>query len=88
MKTIYKYQVIGPGERVRMPADAQIVTGGEQDGMLFVWSLHGIPDDATTYRDRYFEVYGTGHRIPEDATYISTFFSGPFVWHVFELVAP
>ena len=87
MKTIYKYQALGPDIAVPLPADSQIVTAGEQDGMLFVWALHGIPDPNTTYRDHYFDVYGTGHMIPENATYISTFFSGPFVWHVFELVA-
>lgn len=34
---------------------------------------------------RTFQVFGTGHDIPEDAKYVGTAMDHPYVWHLFEL---
>jgi hypothetical protein len=55
--------------------------------MIFAW--YEFADQVNTV-DRSFRVYGTGHAIPDDATYVGTALvsSGILVWHLYERSAP
>lgn len=91
MKVIYKYTV--PNERgtaIELPVDSQVVHVGLQRGDLMLWIEHGAVDANTRRAPRHFDVFGTGHEIPDDSRYVGTFFDGPFVFHVYETqyVAP
>lgn len=66
-----------------LPADAQIIHVGMQNGKLCYWEEHsgnGLAMVLMQYR-----VVGTGHAIPLTADYIGTAFDGGFVWHLYEL---
>lgn len=81
MKTIYKYEAYG-GARVDLPAGAQILTLGVQDGWVYVWAL--IDTEAPTRPVRFTRV-GTGWEMhPDPGTYVGTYHeAGGLVWHVF-----
>jgi hypothetical protein len=85
MKVVYKYAVSPHnGKAVELPRPAKIVKVGMQGDTLMLWAEHGVPDANTSHVTRHFDVFGTGHPIPEDAVHVGTFFDGPFVWHVYE----
>lgn len=46
--------------------------------------------DAGTRIPRVFQVFGTGHQLPDDATHVGSVVtdSGRLVWHLMELGAP
>lgn len=84
----------GP-QQVEMPVSATIVNvGSKTTGFIDIWAI--VDEDAieqTTVRT--FQVFGTGHPLPEDAQYVDTSIQdGPFgmqngsmVWHLFERLA-
>lgn len=81
-KVVYKYPLgMGPNT-VALPKNAKIVHIGMQEGFPMMWVEH--PHEWESYEKRFFEIFGTGNPIPEDAEHISTFFDPPFVWHVYE----
>lgn len=80
MKTIYKYPV---GE-VQIPRGAKVLTANVQDRQFYIWAE---VDTDQVLEHRTFVVYGTGHKMTDDAhCYIATIFEDPFVWHVYERV--
>lgn len=87
-KVVYKYMV--PNERstpIEMPVDSKVVHVDLQRGDLMLWVEHGWVDENTPRTKRCFDVFGTGHAIPFESTYVGTFFDGPFVFHVYEVPA-
>jgi hypothetical protein len=88
MRTVYKYSLdaVAASEDVLMlPAAAQILTAAFQGDVLQVWAL---VDTLAPLRARRFGVYGTGHPIPQQRqVYIATAFTGPLVFHVFEILS-
>jgi len=52
-----------------------------RSGSAFIWAE---VDTESRVIERQFVVYGTGHNIQPGHKYIGTFFSTPFVWHVYE----
>ena len=85
-KVVYKYEIRGDERPIQMPADATIVHVAEQDSRLMLWAEHILPDENTSVAVRKFSVFGTGHQIPFGAEYVGTFFNGPFVFHVYEIL--
>lgn len=84
---VYKYR-IEPADHfdLLLPKGAKILTAGRQGAACFLWALVDI--DAKE-QVRHFRWAGTGHDItetPENLRYVSTFFDGPFVWHIFEIL--
>lgn len=81
--TVYKYQ-LDTVCTLKLPPDAEPLKVAMQDGVPVMWVL--LNPEALTVRRR-FEIYGTGHTIPdaESRTYVDTFFTGPLVYHVFEV---
>lgn len=81
MRTVYKYRMVEPDGHVYvvpLPEDAEILWA-EKD---WFWAeVH------TEYpmQDRKFVVRGTGHPLNDNEYYLSTWFDGPFVWHLFEV---
>jgi hypothetical protein len=71
-----------------MPVGSVIRHVGVQNGRITLWfetnlNLMDRKDDEGL-ESRRFAVRGTGHPIPEGATYLGTVQMTPFVWHVFE----
>jgi hypothetical protein len=71
-----------------MPVGSVIRHVGVQNGRITLWfetdfDLMGREGSDHT-ETRRFAVRGTGHPIPEGATYLGTVQMTPFVWHVFE----
>jgi hypothetical protein len=84
MKTISKYQLSVARQALSIPAGAQILCLQTQDDNAHIWALVDTDQELCS---RNFEIYGTGHKLPDNpGTYIGTFQtnSGLFVWHVFE----
>jgi len=85
MNTIYKYKLQPNFGRLEMPQGAQVLTVQMQDGTPCLWARVDT-DRALEWRS--FDVYGTGHEMPDDPrlVYVATFQmdGGALVWHVFE----
>ena len=86
MNTIYKYRLEpNCGGAVHMPQGAQVLTVQMQDGVPCLWAK---VDTTQPAERRTFDVYGTGHAMPNDPrlVYVATFQmdGGALVWHVFE----
>ena len=84
---IFKYELeIMDFQEIRLPRGAKILHIGGQHYRLFIWAM--VDEDAETH-PRWFEIIGTGHRMPErkeyDRKFLATTILPPFVWHVFEL---
>lgn len=81
---VFKFPLERMRERIQLPADAKPLKVAMQQGLPVMW-VH--LDPAAPKIERCFEVYGTGHTIPDDAklTFVDTYFDGPFVFHVFEV---
>lgn len=66
---------------VQMPVGAQVVRFGLQGSVPTLWAL---VDTQAQLAARRFAIIGTGHDFPDDAVYVGSFDSPPFVWHVVE----
>jgi hypothetical protein len=89
MRTIWKFPLpfVAYECTIAMPAGAEIVRmepqfSGPRNGVPTLWA---IVDDQAAQERRRFAVIGTGHRLPDEATYIGSYEADPFVWHVVEL---
>jgi hypothetical protein len=85
MITIYKYP-LQPGRTVlEMPKGAHVLTVQMQRDEPCLWAR---VDTSQQNERRAFDVYGTGHQMPDDVrfVYVATFQmdGGALVWHVFE----
>lgn len=88
MQTIWKFP-IHPDDiiRVQMPKGARILTVQEQHGQPAIWAE---VDTEAEKEERLFEVFGTGHEMPNDMgverEYVGTFQlrGGALVFHLYE----
>ena len=85
MAMIYKYPLAPGHTELRMPKGAQVLTVQLQNGNPCMWVK---VDPGAEQEDRAFDVYGTGHDMPDDPRmiYVGTFQMdrGALVWHVFD----
>ena len=84
MKKIYKYEILTDG-KLMLPNGAIVRKVAAKGESICLWA-EVDPDRSTL--ERFFEVFGTGHEMPEgmgiDRVYIDTVLMGPFVFHVYE----
>lgn len=84
-RVVWKYTLMGMVNAVEMPAGAELLTVGKQGEMPQLWAL--VDPNAPRVK-RMVAVYGTGIEIDLVQTgplkYVTTFFTEPFVWHVFD----
>lgn len=87
MKTIWKFTLtITDGQRINMPAGAEILCVQMQGNQPQLWALVDLSEDNLTEM-RAIEIHGTGNPIPGgQRRYIGTFQQFRFVWHVFERI--
>ena len=93
MKTVYKYVLDnGPILSLDLPAKAIPVffTTQQQRDLqyrlcLWIERETAVPPDQLVKRA--FQIFGTGHFIPDSAKYIGSCLDGPFVWHCYEVPA-
>lgn len=90
MRTIHKFIVPFASQAVNelppMPANPaapiRFVGLDPRSGLPAVWIE--VHTDDNPDPGRRMVVYGTGHEIPPDLTYVGSLIDGSFVWHVFE----
>lgn len=83
-QSVYKYPISFQRDvRVMMPEGARLVKAGlDSDEVPCIWAL--VDASVPPRVERKFGIYGTGGTVPGRCIYVDTFFSMPFVWHVFE----
>ena len=89
-KTIWKFPItVGDIVKIEMPLYAEILTIQSQFDEPMMWAL---VDPKQIKEIRYFEVFGTGHSVPDldndkKRKYINTFqvHGGSLIFHLFEL---
>jgi hypothetical protein len=83
MRTIYKYDLMIGYNSLYLADGYKVLHVAEQYGNLTMWVDQTIGNSAS-YRT--FNVYGTGHPIPDDnAVHVGTaLMSSGLVWHVYE----
>ena len=82
MKTIWKFPVPFPHGDIIMPKGANVLALQIQHGIPTLWA-EVDPDNPN--ETHHLAIYGTGHPIdPGAGSYIGTFQSPPFVWHVYD----
>jgi hypothetical protein len=83
-RTIYRYEIPVDDRWHAVDLSGPIVhVASRSMRSVELWAVHG--DKPATRRG--FRVYGTGHPIPGDATYVGTAIppGGQLVWHLLEL---
>lgn len=86
-KTIWKYPVSDIGEvTIPMPAGSKVVfVAGDPSGISPAFWAE--VDQSAPIEFRKFQIVGTGHDIPPYAIHRGTVIQGPFVWHLYEILA-
>lgn len=84
MKTIYKYKIDtdSPKFSIDMPIGWKFIRAQLQNGNPFLWAE---VKDGVAKKEVHFQLFGTGHEISDDATYLTTYDQGPFVLHLYQL---
>jgi hypothetical protein len=84
VRTIWKHEVkVGDDPTILLHDDARIIRVGSQSrGVVTFWEEHSALGDNKVLH--HFEVFGTGHRIPDGFEYVGSVDDGPFVWHLYE----
>jgi len=85
---IWKYEII-PDDKIQieMPEKAEILSVQFQKGKVCIWALVNADNKP---EKRFFEVFGTGHKVPVDMgisrKFMGTFqiYGGDLVFHLFE----
>ncbi len=87
MKTIHRYPLLLEAScAYSLPIGAIIRhVGIDRTDNIAFWAEGDV--DAAPGPQRTFEVYGTGHDVPDAAVYVGTALQGQFVWHVYERVS-
>jgi hypothetical protein len=88
MKTIWKFELSPDNMVLKMPKRAKVLSVQTQLGKPCIWAL---VDTENGFEERTFEIFGTGHEIPDDGAeriFLDTFqlHNGMFVFHAFEKV--
>ena len=79
MKKVFKYplELTGVPQQVLMPAGAQVVYVGDQNGTITIWAL---VDPEAEPLHKIFLIAGTGHPLIRDnVTYLGAVFQDAFV---------
>jgi hypothetical protein len=86
MLKVYRYNFkLDDYITIDLPKYAQILKFGFHNGSYSIWAL---VNPLAPHETRKFRLCGTGYHITENENelkYINTFFSGEYVWHVFEV---
>lgn len=89
MRTIWKFPLeftraqAGVRCEVDMPRGAAIVHF-EQGAFPHTFTIWAQVDDQEPRERRTFEIFGTGHPLPDGAQHVATGGAGSYVWHLFD----
>jgi hypothetical protein len=85
LKQVFKHQLDLERTLVETGSDAKVcLVGLAPEGKYCIW----VEDTPNPHNGvRRFEIYGTGHEIPDDAKHVGSFVEASFVWHVYERLA-
>ncbi len=83
MKKAFKYPIPKRSAKfsLMLPIGFKFLRVNPQGEELMLWAE--VKDVASTQVD--FQVFGTGHEIPDEAKYLTTYDDGPFVFHLYQL---
>lgn len=86
MRVVHKYKLkLHEHTVIEAPKGSKLRVVGSQGADVMVWIEKPVEGDGENEM-AIFEIYGTGHDIPEGRAYQGTAFVGPFVWHVYALI--
>lgn len=87
-QAIHKFPIsMTSDRRIMMPYGAKVTAVGlDGSGEPCVWAL--VDPNAVPTIERKFGIYGTGGQVPDFCEFVGTFFTLPYVWHVFEEKMP
>ena len=91
MKQVLKYQLskttmLADGSHpLSLPFGSKVVLVGEQSGVCTLWVEQPKNSILRGLQVRRFVAHGTGRDIEDHEVYVGTYFTGPFVWHIYEL---
>jgi hypothetical protein len=77
----------GAEQTINLPQNAVIVKVDNQGGAITMWYLFNTLSEKKL-TPRKFQIFGTGHEVPDWRKYCGTALVGAFVWHVFENIEP
>jgi len=83
MKSVWKYSLFMGLTEVDLPVGAEFLHVAEQGGIPQMWVLI---DPEAPKETRQFEIRGTGSPVEEQRTWLGTWQSPPYVWHLFEII--
>lgn len=86
-KTIWEFPLSLGRTACEMPSFSEILDVQMQRGVVEIWALVNPSESKVT---RVFDVFGTGHPVPEAYSFqnfVGTVQDHPHVWHVFEVIA-
>jgi hypothetical protein len=69
-----------------MPLNSLCLHFADQDGVPTIWAEVDVEQPVAS---KSFKIVGTGHLLdvdPAHRRYVGTYHSGPFVWHLYELI--
>lgn len=79
----YEFEVTDIVQAYDIPQGYSIVHVEAQGRHVCMWVDVNVEREKT---ERTFQIFGTGHPVPDDAAYIGTAQIGSFVWHLFEVI--
>ena len=83
-RTVHKYklELTSEVQRWLMRETYKVVHVGLQNGFIHLW----VEVDTDTYNaERRFQIFGTGHNIPDSAVHVGSVMVDPYVWHVYDV---
>lgn len=86
-KKVWKFPVRqGDAQAIALPLGANIVHFGS-DPAAVGFAMWAEVDPAAEQADRSFMLVGTGWDVPSGCRHLGTTIVGPFVWHLYEVLA-
>lgn len=84
MRKVFKYPVPLRSAKftLQLPRTFKFIRVGYQADQLFMW-LEVVEDSPKIKID--FQVFGTGHDIPDGPVHLTTYDNGPFVLHLYQV---
>jgi hypothetical protein len=84
-KVVLKYILNAEICVFNLPKNAKPLTAFRQNRQICMWVE--IPKEEKDMELRTFRVFGTGHTIPSNMKWVSTFNDRPHIWHIYEEMA-
>lgn len=83
MKTVHKFRMEDDHTSFLMHPEAAVVSVEKQNGDICIWVETPFENESVVTRS--FQIFGTGHAIPDKSIHCGSVQDAPFVWHLYEV---